>query len=203
MIRYLFLLLFLILSGCNPEDENLYHFHNYQNQFPTRYEVDATTITKSGIHIDMSGLSLPLDDIIDRQTLEVEICLQEQFGNPPVITPDPKCDSTTFPLPIHRDWLVVKVAPDAVLSQDGSQEMLPALAPIEGCIEKGLCKVGEPCNCHYRAGIQDDVVIVITPSGYLYKDPLIRMVTGCNNPWVGKLAICARPSVPMLSGLVK
>ncbi len=50
-------------------------------------------------------------------------------------------------------------------------------------------------------------MIVVTPSAYLLKDPLIRLVTGCNNPWAvaasgATLAKCAEPSVPALSGLV-
>lgn len=159
--------------------------------------------------------------LIDMQIDDVEQCLRDAFlENHPGSGPGQggvqgvldaatisgaHCDGSTFPLPIARGCLNVKVAPDAMISADGTQEVLPATGPAAICISKGLCPAGATdleCPCHVRAGIQDNAVIVVTPSAYLLKDPLIRMVTGCNNPWIGALAKCAAPSVPALSGLV-
>ncbi len=196
IIRYMFLILALgWLTGCNypcPQctysdlPDNPYHHNNFENQFNPRYTVTPTVTSKSGIAVDLSGLELLLDDVLDRQVAEVESCLKEVLG----------IES------IHRGWLIVKVVPDAFLSIDGSQELIPGSGHPEECVAKKLCSSIESCDCYLRAGIQDNSVIIVTPSMYLLKDPLIRTVSGINNPWVGNLAKCAMPTVPKTSGLV-
>ena len=72
-------------------------------------------------------------------------------------------------------------------------QMLPAPAPEAYCEAKGL---NGPCQCHWRAGIQANHYIVVTPNLYLLKDPIIRMTTGAAVAWTPSLAPCAKPTVP-------
>ena len=220
--------LLALICGCTPLPPShapcaLYAGHGYQNQFPQRYPFHPDVMTEGGIRVDTSGVWLygpatppalgfsaevMANRLIDRQVDEVETCLRETFPGgqlPPELIDTAHCDWGSFQVQISRGCLNVKVAPDAMLSADETQEVLPATGPVAICIAKGLCPVGSTdvsCPCHVRAGIQDNAVIVVAPSAYLLKDPLIRMVTGCNNPWVGELAKCAAPTVPPLSGLV-
>lgn len=173
--------------------------YTYTNQF--NYEVDFNQTTPQGIAIDLSGQDVS-PELIDRLTDEVEQCLAETFGNPPVLPPavvqDAQCRDDTFSLPINRECFAVKIPNDWQISCDGTQQVLPIsstayVAPDELCEAKGLTVTPE-CPCRWRAGLQDNYIIVSTPSLYVYKDPLIRMVTGCNNPWGHPaLSQCASP----------
>lgn len=184
---------YLVPVGCEPPQPP-YSQHHYQDQFPDQYHYSVAPdfTTAEGIRVDTSGVDVDLAGI-DRQTDAVEACLGQAFGRPPLLPADlvaiAHCDGTTFPLPLLREDLVVKIASNWVLSCDGSEQLLPPPAP---------CDPNKPppppgCVCHWRAGIQDNRTIVVTPNLYLYKDPLIRLTTGCNNPWVGQLAACAAP----------
>lgn len=187
----------VLFSACQSE-QNCRHY-NYANQF--NYEVDFNQSTPQGIALDLSGQDVS-PELIDRLTDEVEKCLAETFGNPPVLPPavvqDAQCRDSTFRLPIDRECFAVKIPNDWQISCDGTQQVLPIsstayVAPDELCEAKGLTVTPE-CPCRWRAGLQDDYIIVSTPSLYVYKDPLIRMVTGCNNPWGHPaLARCASP----------
>jgi hypothetical protein len=200
------LLLLLALVACNP-DVPPYYLHNYQNEFPGQYHYDVhpNATTPEGIRVDTSGLTFDLA-LIDVQTDQVEQCLAQQYGTPPVLPPDliavSDCDESTFPLPLRRQDLVVKVAADWQLDCAGTEQVLPAPAPEALCdwkVQQGLIPAcATPSGCHWRAGIEDNRFIVVPPSAYLYKDPLIRMSTGCNNPWAGTLSTCAHPTVPQL-----
>lgn len=178
---------------------------NYYYADQTDYNVDAYLTTPDGLDLDASGL--PIDPIlVDRLTRETEDCLIENFGNPPVIPPEvveaAACRHNSFDLPIERECLTVKIPDDCFLSHDNKQELLPAEAPDYICEAKGLSP-DEGHSCHWRAGIQDNWTIVSCPSLYLYKDPLIRIATGCNDLWKHPLlARCAAPSTSSLSGLV-
>lgn len=157
--------------------------YNYQDQ--CNYEINATEITKSGISVDTSGNVIDLSEI-DRLTDEVESCLIEEFGNPAIIPDDVMADSdcvvNTFDIPLLRECIVVKIPSDWTWSCDGTQQLLSCEAPQELCNEKGF-EYDPECPCRWRAGIQDNHIIIVTPNLYLYKDPLIRITTGCNNPW--------------------
>ena len=68
--------------------------------------------------------------------------------------------------------------------------------------DAGDCGKGENGQgaCYWRAGVQDHVVIVTTPSMYLYKDPLVRIITGCAFPWSSpRLTACMRPTTAAMS----
>ncbi len=157
-----------------------------------RYEVQQTSVTESGIVYDPSGLQIS-PALIDRLTFEVESCLTlvEKSNT------GPSC--MIFHGSIARNSFVIKIASDWVLSCDKSEQLLPVYAGSEGCIEKGITPT-EQCPCRWRAGIKCPNVLIVTPSFYLYKDALIRFVTGCQNPWASPaLASCATPSTLPLS----
>jgi hypothetical protein len=180
--------LFISIS-CTPNECVGY---GYSSQFD--YDIDATEITNGGIHVDTSNNTIDLSKI-DRLTDEVELCLIEEFGNPPLIPEEVMmgsgCLINTFDIPLPRECLTVKIPDDWVWSCDGTQQLLPYEAPQKLCDEKGL-DYNLSCPCRWRGGIQNDHVIVTTPNMVIYKDSLIRMMTSCNNPWAHtKLSNCA------------
>lgn len=187
-------LVLLATLACTPESP--YYQHHYQNQFPGEYHYDVSVNQTliDGVRVDdRSRIGYDMFDLI-KQTDQVESCLADLFGEVPLIPQEvidtAHCDSKTFPWPLLRQDLVVKIAANWEPSCDGGQR-LPAPAPEELCAVKPPCPRGDGKGCFWRAGIQDNHVIVVTPNLALYKDPLIRMVTGCNNPWVSALAVCA------------
>lgn len=169
-----------------------YHFADQ-----TDYVVHVTAKTSKNIEVDTSGLNINLNKV-DRLTDEVESCLIKTFGNPPFLSEqtmkEGQCASNTFDIPIHRECLVVKVASDWFLSKyeyGGTHHQQLPWTNGGQCTNKGL-----PAGvCYYRVGIQDDLTIVVPPSFYLYKDGLVRIVTGCANPWYANdLAACMEPT---------
>lgn len=196
--------LWLILTIPSCVNDDCCDLYGYASQF--HYDVRPSQSTSKGIAADLTGQDISLE-AIDRLTDEVETCLRLAFGDPPIIPEDVRqkaaCRGKTFRLPLARECFVVKIPDDWELSCDQSQQVLPLKStsyrpPDKLCEDKGLEPTPE-CPCRWRAGIQDDNTIVVTPSLYLYKDPLIRMVTGCNNPWGHPvLAHCVAPSTPPL-----
>lgn len=194
----LFVALFLIGCGKEQRCPEVYSFPDQTN-----YEININLISPKNIAIDTSGLNISAK-LVDRLTDEVEECLIKTFGNPPTIPVEVQqagsCPGETFQLPIRRQCLTVKVANDWFLSEneaDGSkQQLLPFVAGYGGC-GKGLSGDGP---CYWRAGIQNNLTIVTTPSFYLYKDPLVKITTGCTNAWfAAKLAECMTPTTKPLS----
>lgn len=197
IVHFLFIL-FVIVASCGP------HHHatvRCQSKFwyadQTNYDVNPQFTTPKNIEVDTSGLNINLSKV-DRLTDEVEQCLTDTFGNPPVLPPDVvmngQCVGTTFDLPIHRECLVVKVANNWFLSTNeygGSKHQQLPYTNGGQCTNKGL----PPGVCYYRVGIQDNLTIAVPPSFYLYKDGLVRIVTGCRNPWLSDpLANCMAPT---------
>jgi hypothetical protein len=191
------------------------------------YALDFTQTTPKGIKVDSTNQNVNLA-LIDKQVDEVEACLGRVFGNPPIIPESligdftlpltfdifslpkrspttknyGKCIHNTFELPIPRQCIFVKIPDDWDFSclRDNSQEVLNVPAENWVCEMKGLTPT-KGCPCKYRVAIAQNNVIVVTPSMYMLKDALIRIITGCTNPWVSPLSQCASPSVPELSGL--
>jgi hypothetical protein len=173
--------------------------YDYADQ--TNYDVHPDKTTPQNIAVDTSGLNINLAKV-DRLTQEVEECLAQTFGNPPVLPPETvtngQCVANTFELPIRRQCLTVKVASNWFLSKyeyAGTHHQQLPYTNGGMCTNKGL-----PAGvCYYRAGIQDDLTVVVPPSFYLYKDPLVRIVTGCRNPWYADLlANCMGPTTEPL-----
>jgi len=190
------------VMGCVAPVEECPVRWRYADQFG--YAVQPTLETPSGISVDPSGQAVDLavvEGIVD----DVESCLQKEFGDPPRIPDDVRaaanCYSSTFPAPYPRaQCLTIKIPNDWVLSCDKSQQVLPWEAPEAGCLAKGLTPT-KVCPCRWRAGIQDNDTAVTTPNLYNLRDPLIRIITGCNSPWSHpRLAKCATPSTDMRYG---
>ena len=191
----------VLIMGCgspNPPHHRVDRCKaNYSQQDQTNYDVFLTETTETNIIVDTSGLSVDLKTI-DRLVNEADECLLATFGNPVIIPDDVirdgKCISNTFELPIKRDCLVVKIASDWHLSQyeyGGSKHQLLPYTNGGNCTYKGL----PDGVCYWRAGIQDNLTIVVPPSMYLLKDPLVKITTGCKDPWYApKLAKCMTPT---------
>lgn len=169
----------------------------------SRYSAEGLYQTPEGTLYDPSGLPIS-PELIDRLTNEVDKCLTaiSPTGNlPSDMQSGSRCYQGSFQLPIAKKSFVVKIANDWVLSCDGTQQLLPdpVKAGPAGCVAKGQTPDAQ-CPCRWRAGIRCPNVLVVTPSFYLYKDVLIRFVTGCQNPWGNDvLAQCASPSTTPLS----
>lgn len=163
-----------------------------------RYAVQPTIVSAKGVKIDPSSNRVN-PATVDRLVDAVETCLTKNFGNPPVIPPDvqqaSQCPSATFTLPINRACLTIKIPDDWSLNCDGTQQVLSWVTADggAGCRAKGLSPTAE-CPCRWRAGVQDSHTLVATPSLYLAPDWVIRIFTGCQNPWASpELAECAAP----------
>lgn len=164
----------LVLAGCVPEVCNPVRW-GYMVGHGKTYDVGPLVQSPAGVRVDAPGGAMFLPTV-DRLTAEVSECLR---------------------VSIDRSSFLVKVPGDWLLSADGTQQELTAIAPGSGCTAKGL--TGEQ-PCRWRAVIQCPNVIVATPSLYLFKDALVRFVTGSQNPWADpELAKCAAPSTDPLS----
>lgn len=76
---------------------------------------------------------------------------------------------------------------------DGTQQVLLDEAPAASCEAKGLEPTPE-CPCRWRAAIQDQQVAVSTPDLYNVRDPIVRIVTRCMQPWSApELVQCMKP----------
>jgi hypothetical protein len=196
----------LLLVGCAaPYCKQLFPYNTQ-----TSYSVSATLTTPKGIHYDPSGLPIRAA-LIDRLTDEVEKCLTETYPDGNILSTVGQRDAVRdgaacgpshhFTLPVTRSCLTVKVASDSHLSTNefnGSRQQL--LHDVAS--EVGDCGKGEtgPGFCYWRAGVQNNVVIVTTPSFYVYKQPLIEIITGCAFPWSSPaLSACMRPTTGPLS----
>jgi len=156
------------------------------------YDIRPTTRTADGIALDASGLRIN-PARVDRLFREVETCLSNAFGVPSRIDDatftSAGCVVRTFPLPLIRSCIVVKIAGDWRLSADGRYQTLAVEA-----IGVHECK-GHADICYYRTMNQGPFELVTTPSMWLLKDWIVRVSTGCADPWgAPKLAACAAPT---------
>lgn len=196
----------MVILNCSNE-QCLESKLGYSNCEFDQYEVNSNFKTSEGILYDPSGLSIS-PDLIDRLTNEVNVCLYELYDNKLLsedIITNSFCTNLsinkTIPLPIDKSSFIVKIANDWVISCDGLQQLLPTPIKYGGssCISKGLIPTAE-CPCRWRAGFKCPNVIITTPSFYLFKDVLIRFVTGCQGPWeTVELSKCASPTTTPLS----
>ena len=193
MVKYIGI---LALIGCqsNPCDNTW-----AQDMFD--YQVNPGRITPKGMLVDDSGHGINLrlvDAIID----EAEDCLYKEFPAL-IISTSIKlagyCSENIISLPIDRHSIVLKIPQNYLTSEIDGQQLLTDRAPEQGCIDKGLCEPGECEDCRWRCGIQDSCVIVVTPSLYMLKDPLIRIITRCGFVWgPDELSRCASSRIPKL-----
>lgn len=188
--------------GCVSYDCNSIEW-GYSGEEFDHYPISSEQITNGGTIFDPTGQNIS-PELIDRLTNEVNNCLLNAFSNKLLsnnIINASYCDDEAIQIPIDKTSFTVKIPDDWVLNCDGTQQVLPTpvQAGGEGCINKGLTP-DKYCPCRWRAGISCPNILITTPSFYLYKDILIRFVTGCANPWASpELAVCASPSTTPLS----
>lgn len=158
------------------------------------YQVEPNHTTDYGIRVDTSGVkySQEIFDMMDQMTIDVESCLAEEF--PDGKNPDGGwCQESQFSPKTDKECLQVKIPKSWHLSEETGHQLLKDVAPGEGCKAKGL---DASDGCYWRAGLQDGCKVITTPNLYLYKDPLIKFITTCDNVWyVEKFAKCASPKV--------
>lgn len=182
----IFWVLFGILlasSGCNTPLDGYYG--NYRNA--TSYVVKMDRTTPGGVHVGGK-----IDDYaVDRLVDAVELCL--------AVVPEPTAQERLAsdcgaPGPIRRDvdraLFDVFAPPDVYRSQcSGAQLFSCGVDPIH-CAEKHLPPEWK-CPCACRGAIQDDHTIVTVPDMPTFAAELTRLVTNCNNTWLGPLYDCA------------
>jgi hypothetical protein len=152
------------------------------------YEVTPTATTPLGIEVDSSGNAFD-PARIDSMTEHVQACLTKAFPDNRFTSGQQQaawCPDTVFK-GFCPKCLILKIVPWWRYSDDGTQQLLPYIA--------GKCsKPGQVGDCYFRAAVQDGLTIVVPPSIYLYKTPLVSIATGCRNPWaVPELAACMQP----------
>ena len=197
MNKIVLVLCLAALASCGSSDECSSFL--YGSQFD--YNIQPEFTTPGGIKVDPTGQDISAE-LVDRLVNEVEQCLAEQFPGgkiPAEVRIAAQCQAESFDLPVHRCF-TVKIPDDWELAcANSAEQVLPRshtiyVPPDELCLAKGIIPTPE-CPCRWRAGLQDDDIIVTTPNFRVFKDPLIRMITGCNNPWVEPLATCAHSSI--------
>lgn len=162
------------------------------------YKINVTRYTSSGIGVDgPKDLNL---DLVDAIVDETERCLLQHFPNKKMKYWDAvrnHCASVELNIPLERAGLTLKVPNDYIHSKIDGQELLNVSAPPEVCSAKGICMESDCEDCKWRAGVQDGCVAVTTPSLYMLKDPLVKIMTRCLYIWGQKeFAVCASPVVP-------
>lgn len=136
------------------------------------YNVEPNIVTEYGIKVDTSKRVYPdkVFSLMDRMTQEVESCLNK------------KVDKQCLRVKIPRSWFT---------SEYTGHQLLKDKAPMDACIQKDL---DPDKGCYWRAGLQDGYKVITTPNLYLYKDPLVKFVTGEEEVWV-KYPECVSPGI--------
>lgn len=165
------------------------------------FSVRNEVVTPRGVSVDLSGQEVSLntiDNIVD----DLENCLFHEV--PAMSAWDRKqagCDRTTFYSftgKIDRSSFTIKIDENWRLSADGTRMLTSAEADQRSCEQKGLDPTKD-CPCRWQAAVQDCDIVVVPPSLYNLKDPVLRIVLGCDYPWANSiLSKCLNPIVPML-----
>jgi hypothetical protein len=190
------------ISGCTLRSCYEMDWGYTDNEF-NHYEINANYKTSQGTSFDPSNQNIS-PELIDRLTNEVSYCLENTFPNHTIsddIAGKAFCKNKNIPLPIDKSSFVVKIPNDWILSCDKSEEVLPTpvIAGEGGCIAKGLTP-DVSCPCRWRAGMICPNILITTPNFYIYKDVLVRFLTGCQDAWaVPQFANCITPSTTSLS----
>ena len=194
-----YIILCILLSSCSLEFTHPCTTYNHYD-WGFDYDVYPSRTTDNGILLDDSGQSLDQDvlNMIDIMTEEVIDCLDNEFPNGDLtdIKDSGYCPNTLFDSCPDKSCLHVKIPSDWEWSND--QQLLQDLAPDDACVAKGLTADSDN-PCKWRGGLQDGYAIITTPNLIIYKDPLIKFITGCDSVWYEpRLAKCAHPGVEPL-----
>lgn len=153
----------------------------------TSYRVTPDRRTPGGILVDDQS-HLLADDRIDAMTDAVEACLAR---SPDAWTPAQiiagHCLGPETRHSVRRDWFDVKVPPDWYVSPCTSEQLFPCDVDQDLCMtqkpELGEWSEREDCPCACRGTVQGNRTIVTTPAAPLFKATLVKLVTGCYQPW--------------------
>lgn len=152
------------------------------------YPVHMTGVTPQNILLAGGANST----LVDRLTNEVEACLMTLD---PILTQEEQriggCQAPVLEQKICRECLVAAIAPDWFYTPySGGQQVLPI---VGGRCIKADCDGQQ--KGYLRVFVQDDYVVVVPPSMYLYKEGLVKITTGCWQPWLlPRLAVCMTPT---------
>jgi hypothetical protein len=180
-----------LIAACTPTKLPLRDFSYYYPQ--NLYVIAPTQTTPKGVRVDAGG---PINLArIDRLFDEVEACLSKTY--PGGVLPDEmksatgaSCNVTKFPLPIDRTKIIVKIARDWTWNNTKTDQLLPIDTHDNGCVVKG-----QTPPCYWRGIVVDPLQLVVPPAMIILKDVLIRVSTGCLNPWATQaMAVCATPT---------
>jgi len=163
------------------------------------YDVNPTYKTPYGIKVDTTNQALHqnFNSMLDKITQEVEACLAERFPNNSLksVYAQAYCNSGhEFTPKANKKCLEVKVPDDWLWSRNKEQQFINNRAGDKGCLDKGFSQESiDKYGCYWRVGLQDGYKIITPPNLYLYKDALVKYITGCDNVWYSELAVCASP----------
>lgn len=138
-------------------------FPNYARNI-TAYAVEPSAETSRGIAVDASGFPVDrgtVDEIVDA----LEACLE---------------------IPIHRECLTVKIAPDWHVSPCSGAELFPCDIPQTRCENASA-----ECPCRCAGTVQDNTVAVTTPNLASLAHEVTHIVTGLPDPFPPEVAACA------------
>lgn len=190
-------ILSVLMAIFNPAPKPKYPSHNFGNF--THYKVNATTKTpKYGIGVDDPKGELDLVKL-DATLTNIENCMAK-FATEP-LTKEESVASECYggvDLKVHPP-MIVKVAPDWKLQTEKSkftgefEQLFSCDVGEQRCIEKGLTPdPAHPCSC--RAEIQDQTTIITVPKMTVFPAMVVTIMTGCLNPWKGRLNACVHPN---------
>ena len=144
------------------------------------YGVHVDQYTESGVAVDSGGYDVV--ETIEAEFVRMEECLSELVEGRYHPVDGAQCLESPLRRLQDRECFTIKVVPPIVLCSGWhalNHEASQAL-----CDAKGLSNDPE-CPCMWRWAIQRDYELV-TPIGHMgapYLYDVVRMHTGCNNPW--------------------
>jgi hypothetical protein len=212
-ISFIAIVFLIFFISCEKEPQEYMSdcgLYNKDYLYNLDYEVNIDSKTPEGIPVDSGGIYYDLTHI-DEMSNDVRDCLIRNF--PDLILPEEVLNKTyctqlkgdkkgDFSKSYNAAWgysfgcWQVKIDNNWVLSCDGKQQLLSAIAPTpigKPCGGKEDMITSKECPCRYRVAIMGKT-IVVPPDARLFKDGLIRVITGCNNPWAHPLlSECASP----------
>lgn len=190
----------VLIGGCDGCSDHPDHY-NAHLATVTHYLAHPTRTTPEGVRVTDPKNELDLE-ALDRAIDAAELCL--------VVVPEPtddewtamECLSTPIARAVNRAAFDVLVAPDWYQSTCTGQEMFPCAIADSACDAKPQLN-DLPCRCACRAAVQQNRTIVVVPNAApldgalmperdVFRGELLRLVTGCSNPWRGPLGACAQ-----------
>lgn len=140
-----------------------------------------------GLH-DPVGAFVTEGRAFDTAITEVQSCLSSIGNDVSVLPSDALCPGVGGPWRVQSCTRIV-LSDNWYISPCSGQELFPCAVDPVACVTKGLSPSTE-CPCACREAIQNGTSVIVPPNHALLKAGLVRLVTGCENPWVEPLARC-------------